>query len=78
MLRFPAHPAYVMIKCVKLDLFRVRMNEINPTEKFVIISVLENFFVDKALAAEEMQAENVTDLVEIFIISASLLSNGIP
>ena len=55
--RFPAHPAYSMIKCVNMDLFKVRMSEINANVKFVIISVLENFFIDKAKMTVNMSVE---------------------
>ena len=65
--RFPAHPAYKMIKCVNMDLFKIRMSEINPSTKFVIISVLENFFMDKARMSTDMTAEEALDMMKTVI-----------
>ena len=63
LLQFPAHPAYTMTKCVNLDLFKVRMDNINSNEKFVIISVLDNFFIDKAKSSTDKTPENYLHLV---------------
>ena len=65
--RFPAHPAYSMIKCVNMDLFKVRMSEINANVKFVIILVLENFFIDKARMSVNMPVEESLDMMKSVI-----------
>ena len=73
--RFPSHPAYAMIKCVNMDLFKVRLNEINPNVKFVIVSVLENFFADKAkLSANRPVEESLEMMKEVISETLALVS----
>ena len=67
--RFKNHPPYNLMKCVKLPVFNVNMTCIKDEEKFVIISVLENFIVDAVkndLEAEDPMEESylITTIVE--------------
>lgn len=66
---FPKHPPYEMVKCVNMDVFKVRIMDLSDKNKFVIISVLENLFADAVKATldqdQDMDMIGEDDLIKV-------------
>ena len=44
--RFSTYKPYIMLKTCNLEVYKTRMGMLEPTDKFVVIQVLENLFED--------------------------------
>ena len=61
--KFKEYPPYKMIKCTKVELFRVAVETIKD-EKEVIISVIENFLCDAIRSLKDPTSEQIDSMVE--------------
>ena len=65
--RFKEYAPYKMIKCTKMELFRVVVDDIKE-EKEVIISVIENFLCDAIRSNQAPSPEQIDSVLEEVII----------
>ncbi len=61
--KFKEYPPYKMIKCTKVELFRVALETIKE-EKEVIISVIENFLCDAMRSIQDPNADQIDSIIE--------------
>ena len=61
--KFKEYPPYKMIKCTKVELFRVAVETIKD-EKEVIISVIENFLCDAIRPLKDPTSDQIDSMVE--------------
>ena len=50
--KYSSYKPYNLVRCVNIETYRARMGCIDPKEKLIIVSVLENFLADAVKNAE--------------------------
>ena len=51
--RFKRFDPYIMVNCTKSEIFAVKMAELGPEDKEIVISVIENFVCDAVSGVED-------------------------
>ena len=77
--KFREYKPYTMVKCCNVETYRARMECIDPKEKLVIVSVVENILVDAVKGApDEKFDEIICDTMKNFIIVLKTAAEGSP